>query len=91
MGSVLVPTLIERGYDVDVVDLLWFGNHLPPQVRVFKKDVLDLTAEDLNGYDQVIFMAGLSNDPMAEYSPRKNFILNNAAPAYLAYIANKQK
>src|SRR5262249_41272646 len=30
---------------------------------------------------------GLSNDPMAEYSPSKNFIFNAAAPAYLGYIA----
>ena len=29
LGSVLVPKLLERGYEVDVVDLFWFGNHLP--------------------------------------------------------------
>ena len=38
-----------------------------------------------------MFLAGLSNDPMAEYSPSKNFIFNAAAPAYLAYIAKKAK
>jgi nucleoside-diphosphate-sugar epimerase len=32
-------------------------------------------------------MAGLSNDPMAEFSPAKNFVFNAAAPAYLGYIA----
>src|SRR5207302_6643158 len=48
-----------------------------------------LTVEDLAGYDQVVFLAGLSNDPMAEYAPSKNFIYNAAAPAYLAYIAKK--
>jgi len=42
-------------------------------------------------YDQVIFLAGLSNDPMAEYSPSKNFIFNAAAPAYLGYIAKIAK
>lgn len=36
-----------------------------------------------------MFLAGLSNDPMAEYSPNQNFIFNAAAPAYLAYIAKK--
>ena len=35
----------------------------------------------------MIFLAGLSNDPMAEFSPSKNFIFNASAPAYLAYIA----
>ena len=87
LGSVLIPRLLERGYKVDVVDLFWFGNHLPRQVGVLNKDIFQLTTEDLESYDQVVFMAGLSNDPMAEYSPAKNFVFNAAAPAYLAYIA----
>ncbi|HNX98185.1 MAG TPA: NAD-dependent epimerase/dehydratase family protein, partial [Candidatus Aminicenantes bacterium] len=32
IGSVLIPKLLERGYEIDVLDLFWFGNHLPPQV-----------------------------------------------------------
>lgn len=91
LGSVLIPRLLERGYKVDVVDLFWFGNHLPRQTGILNKDIFHLTAEDLEPYDQVIFLAGLSNDPMAEYSPSKNFIFNAAAPAYLAYIAKIAK
>ncbi len=91
LGSVLIPKLIERGYKVDVVDLFWFGNHLPRQTGILNKDIFHLTVEDLEPYDQVIFLAGLSNDPMAEYSPSKNFIFNAAAPAYLAYIAKIAK
>lgn len=87
VGSVLIPKLLDRGYRVDVVDLFWFGNHLPEQAGILKKDIFHLTTEDLGPYNQVIFLAGLSNDPMAEYSPSKNFIFNAAAPAYLAYIA----
>src|SRR6202050_73502 len=89
VGSVLIPKLLDRGYKVDVVDLFWFGNHLPRHVGVVHKDIFDLTVEDLQSYDQVIFLAGLSNDPMAEFSPSKNFIFNAAAPAYLAYVAKK--
>jgi nucleoside-diphosphate-sugar epimerase len=89
VGSVLIPRLLERGYKVDVVDLFWFGNHLPRPVGTLNKDIFHLTTEDLEPYDQVLFLAGLSNDPMAEYSPSKNFIFNAAAPAYLAYIAKK--
>src|SRR5215469_6560230 len=91
VGSVLIPRLIERGYKVDVVDLFWFGNHLPRQAGILNKDIFQLTVEDLEPYDQVIFLAGLSNDPMAEYSPSKNFIFNAAAPAYLGYIAKIAK
>lgn len=87
VGSLLVPHLLARGYEVTVVDLLWFGNHLPPEVRLLEKDVLDLTADEVAGHDQAIFLAGVSNDPMAEFSPSKNFVYNGAAPAYLAYLA----
>jgi len=89
IGSVLVPYLLEREYDVDVLDLLWFGNHLPDGVRVIEKDIMSITEDDIKGYDHVIFIAGLSNDPMAEYSPMRNFVDNAAAPAYLAYIAKR--
>jgi nucleoside-diphosphate-sugar epimerase len=91
LGSVLIPRLLERGYKVDVVDLFWFGNHLPKEVGILNKDIFQLSAEDLAAYEQVVFLAGLSNDPMAEYSPSKNFIFNAAAPAYLAYIAKIAK
>jgi nucleoside-diphosphate-sugar epimerase len=91
LGSVLVPRLLDRGYDVDVVELFWFGNRLPSQVGILEKDIFHLAVSDLNAYDQVIFLAGLSNDPMAEFSPSKNFVLNAAAPAYLGYIAKMAK
>jgi len=89
VGSALIPRLLQRGYQVDVVDLFWFGNNLPQETGLLSKDLFDVTVEDLKKYDQVIFLAGLSNDPMAEFSPSKNFIYNAAAPAYLAYIAKK--
>ncbi|HUP02842.1 MAG TPA: SDR family oxidoreductase [Bryobacteraceae bacterium] len=91
VGSALIPKLLDRGYKVDVVDLFWFGNNLPRDVAILHKDIFQLTAEDLERYDQVIFLAGLSNDPMAEFSPSKNFIFNAAAPAYLAYTAKCAK
>jgi len=89
IGSVLVPKLQARSYQVDVLDLLWFGNSLPAGTRVMQKDVMSASPDDLKGYDCVIFLAGLSNDPMASYSTANNFIGNAAAPAYLAYIAKQ--
>jgi nucleoside-diphosphate-sugar epimerase len=91
IGSALIPKLLERGYDIDVVDLFWFGNHLPPEVGIVNRDIFDLQVADLKEYDQVLFLAGLSNDPMAEFSPSKNFVFNAAAPAYLCYIARQAK
>lgn len=89
IGSTLIPRLLERGYEIDVVDLFWFGDHLPDQVGRIKKDIFDVTAADMEKYEQVIFLAGLSNDPMAEFSPGQNFISNAAAPAYMGFIAKQ--
>jgi nucleoside-diphosphate-sugar epimerase len=89
VGSRLVPGLVEHGYDVEVVDQLWFGNQLPPDVPVHRRELFDLTEHDLKGFDQVIFLGGLSNDPMAEFSPAQNFVANGALPAYLAFVAKK--
>ncbi len=89
IGSKLIPVLLEHGYKVDVVDLLWFGNGLPENVSVAKKDLFKCQPEDLKDYDQVIFLAGLSNDPMAEFDPSMNFIFNGALPSYIAFVAKK--
>ncbi len=89
IGSKLAPVLVERGYEVHVIDLFWFGDHLPDTVTKFKKSIFDMSEDEVEGYEQVIFLAGLSNDPMAEYSPSLNFIHNASAPAYLGYIAKK--
>jgi len=89
IGCKLIPVLLEHGYEVDVVDLLWFGNHLPGNVSVFKKDLFKCQPDDLKDYDQVVFLAGLSNDPMAEFDPSMNFIFNGALPSYVAFIAKK--
>lgn len=86
IGSRLVPYLQNKGHEVDVLDLFWFGNHLPTNTKVIEKDLFDLKADDLKEYDAVIFLAGLSNDPMAEYSPALNFIHNAAGPAHLSYV-----
>lgn len=87
IGSFLIPVLLEHGYDVDVVDLLWFGNFLPDSIKVARRDLFMCKEKDLEIYDQILFLAGLSNDPMAEYDPSKNFIYNAALPSYLAFVS----
>ena len=89
IGNVLVPILQQHGYEVDVLDLLWFGNKLPSGTNVTEGDLFKLRQPDLEGYDQVIFLAGLSNDPMAEFNPALNFIQNGALPSYLAWLSKQ--
>ena len=90
IGTMLARELIRRDYDVTIVDLLWFGNNLgedSSKVKVIKKNIMELEKKDLEGFSSVVFLAGLSNDPMAEFSPATNFVENSATPIYLAYIA----
>ena len=87
VGTCVTQALIERGHDVHVADQLWFGNQLPAQATLHNVDIIDLGEEDLQGYDQVLFLAGLSNDPMAEFDPARNFKENAAVPALLAYVS----
>lgn len=89
IGSVLVPLLQDHGYEVDVIDSLWFGNQLPEGTKVTQQDLFSLGKGALSEYDQVIFLAGLSNDPMAEFNPALNFIQNGALPSYLAWRAKQ--
>jgi nucleoside-diphosphate-sugar epimerase len=89
IGSVLVPILLDHGYEVHVIDQCWFGNNLPAEASVRQADLFDCRLDDFKGFDQVIFLAGLSNDPMAEFSPSMNFVHNAALPSYLAYMAKQ--
>lgn len=89
IGSRLIPELITKNHTITVVDKLWFGNHLPKDVIIDTRYVSELTEKDLEGFDQVIFLGGLSCDPMAEFGPWQNFLFNAATPSYLAYIAKK--
>ena len=88
IGSRLVKT-IANNYEVVVIDRFWFGDYLPSTVKKITQDALNLNVEDVKGFDCVIFLGGLSNDPMADYSPKQNFIENTAIPAYLAYTCKK--
>ena len=67
IGSRLIPSLLKHNYEITVFDLFWFGDYLPDEIEKVKKDVLDIKESELADYDQVIFLAGLSNDPMAEF------------------------
>jgi nucleoside-diphosphate-sugar epimerase len=89
VGTRLCNEMANEGHQITAVDLFWFGNHLNSNVRAVKKDLIDLTRDEVSGYDAVVFLAGLSNDPMANFSPKRNFIENAAAPSYLSFISKE--
>jgi len=89
IGARLTPHLKSRGHEVEIVDLCWFGRHVPAGVLLHMLDARSLTVDDMYGFDQVIYIAGMSNDPMADHAPYVNYVANAALPAYLADIARR--
>jgi nucleoside-diphosphate-sugar epimerase len=88
IGSVLTRRLIERGYRVRVLDRLYWGTDpladVSDQIEIVVDDVRGMSLSALDGVDGVIHLAGLSNDPTAEYDPEANWQMNAVATETLA-------
>jgi nucleoside-diphosphate-sugar epimerase len=80
---VLVPRLLKRGYRVRVLDRLYFGGAplaaVADRIELVVADVRDIPDSALEGIDGVINLAGLSNDPTAEFNPEANWQMNAIA------------
>ena len=70
-GTVLTQKLLDAGYRVTAFDIMWFGNHLSEHenLRVIKGDLRDPHSYDLTGYDAVIHLASVANDPCSDLDP----------------------
>jgi nucleoside-diphosphate-sugar epimerase len=83
IGAILGKRLLDRGYRVRILDRLYWGHgpisSIIEQVEVVEADVRDMPATALDGVDAVIHLAGLSNDPTAEYDPEANWQMNAVA------------
>jgi nucleoside-diphosphate-sugar epimerase len=85
VGSALTHTLLDEGFRVRVVDCGFFGlDHVDSRAEVIAGSILDFAGEWLNGVDAVVHLAGLSNDPMAAFSPSLNYMLNAGGAAIVA-------
>ncbi len=71
-GSVLVPKLLDAGYNVEVIDTAWFGNFLPshPQLTVKIADVRDIDGITCEGIDAIVHLASIANDPCGDLDPK---------------------
>jgi nucleoside-diphosphate-sugar epimerase len=83
IGSVLTERLLNRGYRVRILDRMYWGRtplaRVIDRVEIVEADVRDMPASALDGVDGVIHLAGLSNDPTAEYDPEANWQMNAVA------------
>lgn len=91
IGSVMAPHLMSAGFEVMGLDTGYFSEcSLIPdlrQVPAIQKDLRDLAAADLQGFDAVVHLAALSNDPIGNLNDSWTEEINYQASVKLAELA----
>jgi nucleoside-diphosphate-sugar epimerase len=91
IGTVLVPMLMKKGHEVVGLDTNYYErctfSGVMPDVETINKDVRDVEKQDVEGFDAIIHLAGLSNDPLGDYRPELTEDINEKASITLARIA----
>lgn len=93
IGAVMAPMLLAAGHEVvgldsDLFEYCTFGDGLVP-VPEIRRDIRDVEAADVSGFDAVIHLAGLSNDPLGDLNPDLTYEINHAASVRLARLARE--
>ena len=85
-GSVLVPRLVQDGHRVTVVDSMWFGNHLDRGIdaEIIQEDVRNVDGVPVRGFDSIIHLANIANDPGVELDQTLSWEVNALATQRLA-------
>lgn len=78
VGSVLVEKLLNKKHKLMVIDTKWFGNYLKKHknLKIIKNDIRDLKNIKFNGYDTIIHLANIANDPASELNPTLSWEIN---------------
>src|SRR6202040_1203377 len=89
IGAVLGPRMLEQGFDVVGIDCGfyrdgWLYNDTGPRPLTFTKDVRRITPKDVEGFDAVVHLAELSNDPLGELNERTTYEINHLGSVTLA-------
>jgi len=93
IGTILVPMLQSDGHEVvgldsDLYSRCTFGGTIP-NVPGLRKDIRDIEAADLEGFDAVMHLAALSNDPLGNLNPTLTYEINHKASVRLAQLAKQ--
>jgi nucleoside-diphosphate-sugar epimerase len=94
IGSLLAPLLIERGHEVVGLDTGfyrngWLYNGVTRVPLSITKDIRDITARDVSGFDAVVHLAELSNDPLGQLNPKITHQINYEGTVKLAWTCKQ--
>lgn len=91
-GNILVPKLLKAGHHVTALDIMWFGNDLQehPNLEVRQFDVREPEGLDLLGYDAIIHLSSVANDPCGDLDPKLTWEVSCLATMRLADKAVRQ-
>ena len=94
IGAVLGPMLIARGHEITGLDADYFrgcdlGRPEEPGYPRLTCDLRDVTAEQLRGFDAVVHLAALSNDPLGNLDPELTRAINFEASLRVAELAKE--
>jgi len=91
IGTILMPMLLEKGFkavglDSGLYERCTFGDFkaAAPYIR---KDIRDVHTRDLHGFDAIVHLAALSNDPLGNLNPDLTLEINHKASVRLAKLA----
>lgn len=93
IGTVLVPMLEEHGHEVvgldtNLYEACTFGDGIA-EIPTIRKDIRDAQASDLRGFDALIHLAALSNDPLGDLNPEMTYAINHRGTVRLALLAKE--
>lgn len=95
IGTILTPMLVQVGHEVVGLDSDLYarctysaGGKLC-DVTTIRKDVRDVVVEDLVGFDGVLHLAALSNDPLGNLEPGLTDEINHRASVRIAMLAKE--
>ena len=95
IGCLLAPFLQAQGHEIVGLDTGYYrdgwlfsdGKLVPGFPRTINRDIRNIQPEDVKGFDAVVHLAELSNDPLGENVPELTFQINHQASVRLAELA----
>jgi nucleoside-diphosphate-sugar epimerase len=94
IGTILAPLLARAGHEVVGLDsVLYRGCALGPEPEgafpAIEGDIRDVEPAELRGFDAVVHLAAISNDPLGDYRPETTYAINHLATTRLAECAKE--